>query len=93
MDVKTQCLHQIQKHKQHERALIEKIAKYKVLEPKQFRLIDMPMDEIFETVGVIERSPDVIWKALCNTYSPSFFSDIIERDYRHLLSVEASKEI
>ena len=91
--MKLKCEFQISTHKKRERDLIEKIAKYKVLEPKHFHLLDMPMDEIFQTIGVIERSPDVIWKAICKTYSPAFFSDIIERDFKHLISVEASKDI
>ena len=56
--------------------------------PEGFPLLDMPMEEIFSQIALIERDPIIIWNAIENAYHKGFFLEIIEKDFEKIMSAQ-----
>ena len=56
--------------------------------PEGFPLLDMPMEEIFSQIALIERDPLIIWDAIEKAYHKGFFLEIIEKNFEKIMSAQ-----
>jgi hypothetical protein len=56
-------------------------------------MVDLTLDEIFETLSVLEKNPFILWSSIQKSYSKSHFDDVIKSFYGKLLNEENEKKL
>ena len=73
-------------HENYQQDIIQKIARYEALTPRRYDFATMSVQEMVDTVALLEQNPKQVWEALCKGYSRNFFVEVIEEEFGQMFT-------
>jgi hypothetical protein len=74
------------------KGLNRKLHLYEKVAAEFHGLVNMPLDDIFKGVKLMDEEPEVLWKSITDNFGHEFFLPVIDSQYSHLFVNDVSKQ-